>query len=68
MHIYIFFSIFRPHVACRILVPHPGTESVPSAVEAWCLNYWIARDASVCIIFFIRTKLKDNMQKELFLK
>ena len=39
MYIHIFFSMFRPHVACRILVPHPGTESVPSAVEAWCLNH-----------------------------
>ena len=41
-NIYVYthiFSMFRPHVACRILVPHPGTESVPSAVEAWCLNH-----------------------------
>ena len=65
IYVYIhIFSIFRPHVVCRILVSHPGTESVPSAMEAGCLNHWTARDASICILFFMRTKLKDNMQKE----
>ena len=39
--------MFRPHVACRILVPHPGTESVTSAVEAWCLNHWTTREVPV---------------------
>ena len=35
-----YLFIFWPcHVACRILVPQPGT----SAVKAWSPNYWTAR-------------------------
>ena len=33
--------------ACRILVPRPGIEPVPPAVEAWILNHWTAREAPV---------------------
>ena len=35
---------FWPHcTACRILVPWPGTEPVPSAVKACIPNHWTAR-------------------------
>ena len=30
--------------AYRILVPQPGTEPVPPAMQAQSLNHWIARD------------------------
>ena len=30
--------------ACMILVPRPGTESVPCAVEAWSFNFWTTRE------------------------
>ena len=30
-------------MACRILVPQPGTESVHCTVEAQSLNTWTAR-------------------------
>ena len=40
-----FSSIFWLHLeAQRILVPRPGIESVPPAVEAWFLNHWTARE------------------------
>ena len=27
-------------MACRILVPQPGMEPMPPALEAWSLNHW----------------------------
>ena len=30
--------------ACRILVPRPGIEPVPPALEVWSLNHWTARE------------------------
>ena len=43
--IFGFFLFFRPqHVGCGILVPHPGIEPVPPALEAWSLNHWTARE------------------------
>ena len=39
------FGFFWPcHVACGILVPRPGTEPVPPAVEVQSLNHWTARE------------------------
>ena len=37
-HLFFFFSCFWPHVVCRILVPRPGIEPVPLAVEAGVLT------------------------------
>ena len=31
-------------MACRILVPSPGIEPMPPAVEAWSLTYWTAKE------------------------
>ena len=31
-------------MACQILVPQPGTEPVPPAVEAQSLNHWTAKE------------------------
>ena len=42
---FLFLFFFLPHcTACRILVPRPGIEPVPSAVEAWSLNHWTTRE------------------------
>ena len=38
-------------VACGILVPQPGIEPAPPAVEAQSLNHWTARE--VPIHFFL---------------
>ena len=41
------FLIFRLHqVACGILTPLTGIESVPSALGVHSLNHWIAREVS----------------------
>ena len=31
------------HIACMILVPQPGIETVPPAVDARSLNHWTTR-------------------------
>ena len=31
-------------MACRILVPRPGIEPMPPALEVWILNHWITRE------------------------
>ena len=57
----IFFLFFWPHhVAWGVLVPHPGTEPVPSAVKVQSLNHWTAREFSpifVLITLFILAAL-----------
>ena len=43
--LFFFLSIFCLHwMAYGILVPWPGIEPMPPAVEAWCLNDWTTRD------------------------
>ena len=38
-------------VACGILVPRPGIEPVPPAVEAWSPNHWTVREFPIWIFF-----------------
>ena len=41
---------FRPcQVACGTLVPLPGIEPVPPAVEAQSLNHWTTREVPPCL-------------------
>ena len=35
---------------CGTLVPRPGIESVPPAVEAWSLNHWTTREVPRMVI------------------
>ena len=44
--IIIFSSLFflPCHIACGILVPSPGIEPVPAAMEAWSLNHWSMKE------------------------
>ena len=35
-------------MACRILVPRPGIEPGPLAVDAWSPNHWVAREFPDC--------------------
>ena len=46
-----FFSFWPCYVACKILVPQPGTEPVPSAWGAQNLNHWTTREVS-CYCFW----------------
>ena len=50
---FVFFFFWPRHAACRILVPQPGIEPVPTALGAQSLNHWTAREVpayptSVC--------------------
>ena len=40
-----FFFSWPHHTAYGIVVPWPGIEPTPPAVEAWSLNQWAAREA-----------------------
>ena len=50
-------------MACRILVPQPGTEPSSPAVEAWSLNHQTAREVPGAFIFEVR-KLKKKKKAE----
>ena len=39
-----FFSFWSHHMACGILVPWPGIEPTPPAVEVQSLHHWTARE------------------------
>ena len=41
---YLFFIFWLHHEACRILVPRPGIEPTPPAVEVRSLNCWATRE------------------------
>ena len=46
----LFIFIFWPRrEACEILVPQPGTEPVPPAVEEWSLNHWTAKEVPLSL-------------------
>ena len=42
----------QQRVVCRILVPWPGIESMPPAVEARSLNLCTSREVSMWVFFF----------------
>ena len=42
--ILFFFFFWLCHTACGILIPRPGIKPTPTAVEAWCINYWTTRE------------------------
>ena len=47
----VFFFFFQLcHLACRILVPWSGIESVPPEVEAWSLNHWTTKEVRQCFL------------------
>ena len=52
VYIYFLFFIFFDRVACGILVPGPGIEPMPPAVEAWNLNHWTAKEVPEMSPFF----------------
>ena len=46
-----FFFFWLHHVACGILVPQPGIQPLPPAVEARSLNPWTAREVPPLPVF-----------------
>ena len=50
---FFFFLIFWPCLAaCRILLPRPGMEPTPPAVEGRSLNHWTTREVPRHLYFF----------------
>ena len=46
------FFFFLPHRAsCGILVPRPGIEPIPPALEAWHHKHWTAREVPKCLFY-----------------
>ena len=41
-NLFIYIFSWPCHAACGILVPQPGNEPAPPALEAWSLNHWTA--------------------------
>ena len=41
---FFFFNLWLCCTACGILVPWPGIEPAPSALEVWRVNHWTARE------------------------
>ena len=39
-------------MACRILVPQPGIEPAPLALEAQGLEHWTTKEVPFCFILF----------------
>ena len=48
-------------VACRILVPPPGTEPMPLAMEALSPNHWTARNSQIKAIFSWNLNIRLNI-------
>ena len=48
-----FFFFFLHPMACGILVPQPGMESLPPIVETQSLNYWTPREVPNCQDLYI---------------
>ena len=46
----LFLLFLATPLGCRILVPWPGTEPVPPAVEAWSLNHWTTREVPILYV------------------
>ena len=47
----VFVRFLPCHLACEILVLHPGIELGPSAVKAQSPNYWAIREVPVVRVF-----------------
>ena len=54
----LFVCLFFGLTACRILVPRPGIEPVPPAVEARSPNHWTAREVPLLFRFWSNIKKK----------
>ena len=51
---YTCYWVFFGHIVQQAELPLSGIKSRPSAVEAWSLNYWIAREVSAVGFWWIQ--------------
>ena len=51
---FLFLFFWLHHVACGILVPQPGIEPMPPALEEWSLNHWTAQEVPKAFHFQIQ--------------
>ena len=60
-----FFSFWPCFTACGILVPRPGIELVPPALEVWNLNHWNSRESLYiyCLLNHLRHKHYQKFSK-----
>ena len=66
---FIFLISWLHCVACGILVPPPGTEPAPPAVEAWNPNHWTTKEVPVtCTIIDLRVFFKITHLNKLYFK
>ena len=49
----LFLSFWPCRVTCRMLVPRPGIEPMPPAVEAQSPNHWTAREFPLSFYFLL---------------
>ena len=49
----VLFFFWQSREACGILVPRPGIQPVPPAVEAWSLNHWTTREVPTLSNFYL---------------
>ena len=53
-------------MACGILVPKPGIELVPPAVEVWSLNHWTTRESPSSSSFIYLPSSHEKLPKTLW--
>ena len=54
---FIFLGGGACHMACGVLVPHGGTEPMPSAVKAWSPDHWATRDVPALFLYICYKRL-----------
>ena len=52
--LFLFFMFWLCHAACGILVPQPGNEPIPPALEAWSVYYRTVREVPVFHILVLK--------------
>ena len=62
---FFFFLTFQPcYKACRILVPWLWIEPMASAMEAWSLNHWTAREVPKYLLLFKGNTFSTEKNKQ----
>ena len=59
------FIYWPCHVACGILVPQPGVEPAPPAVEVQSLNHWTTKEVPDFIVFKCVSYMTEEKCKRL---